>query len=214
MKSKVAWSDPLVLAAIGSVVAIAGFPLWFATPWLEVAGFVTGLFGVALAAKGSIWNFPVGIVNVGIYTYIFFDGKLFADSGLQVVYLLLLIHGWLIWKANASGGAFSVGKVPGRTLVWSLIATSALAGGLIPLLRANHGSFVVADSITTAISLMGQFFLNRKYIENWIVWILVDAVYVPLYVAKGWTATAILYGIFGILAIQGYVEWRKKLALT
>ena len=95
-----------------------------------------------------------------------------------------------------------------------MIAALVLAGGLIPLLKANHGSFVYADSITTAVSLMGQFFLNRKYIENWIVWILVDAVYVPLYMAKGWTATAILYGIFGILAIQGYFEWRKKLALT
>ncbi len=181
-------------------------------PW-EVAGFVTGVVAVWLTAKESPWCWPAGLVNVSLYIVVFWQAKLYADMGLQVVYVGVCLYGWWEWlHGGPGGGRLAVSRAPRRWLAGLSVAGAAFAVALgLFLTRKTDASLPFWDATTTAYSLVAQLLQSRKWIETWWFWIAVDVVYVGVYVAKGLYLTAVLYGVFLGLCVLGLREWRRSL---
>jgi nicotinamide mononucleotide transporter len=183
---------------------------WIVANWTEILGFGTGAVCVFLAARRNIWNFPIGLANNIVFIVLFFGSALYADTGLQVIYLVLAVMGWVNWARNRAADTKPlVVRMPGRAILPLAISTIAATGLLAWLLTLTDSTTVIADAATTAVSLAAQYMLNRRWIENWFVWIAVDVVYIGLYLYKGLTITAALYLLFIGLCVVGYVGWRR-----
>jgi len=190
---------------------VSGFCAWLTahgTSCLELVAVLFGIAGVWLSIYEKISNWPIGIINVALYAVLFLQQKLYANAGLQLFYIGVSVYGWYAWvyakqtklvvKHTARA---SVLPLVGATLVIWIVLTVAtrLAGGTMPLL----------DSGTTAVSLVAEWMLARKMVENWAVWIAVDAVYVAMLISDSLYLTAINYAIYFVLAVVGYREWRR-----
>jgi nicotinamide mononucleotide transporter len=178
----------------------------------ELLGFVTGAASVWLTVRARISNFPVGIANSAFFLVLFLSARLYADSGLQVVYIVLGFAGWWQWlNGGRERGGLEVGRSGARLLAGCAVFVLAATWGLTVLLRAAHDIAPFWDALTTAISLAAQFLLNAKKIENWAFWIAADLIYVPLYLVKRLDLTALVYVLFLGLCAAGVSGWRKAL---
>jgi nicotinamide mononucleotide transporter len=182
---------------------------------LEVAGFVTGVLAVWLTTRQVLWCWPLGIVNVALYAVVFYQAKLYADMGLQVVYAVLCAYGWWSWARGERGGALPVRRL-GRPGALAALAAGGLAtvGLGATLASTTDASLPWLDAGTASFSLVAQFLQARKRIENWLLWIAVDAVYIGMYGYKELWLTAALYLLFLLLAIAGWRSWRASLATS
>jgi len=173
---------------------------------------VAGAISVYLSARENIWSWPTAIVNVGLYIFIFRESGLYSDMGLQVVYLVLSIYGWYEWlHGGANMSKLEVSKASGR--VWLISGVSGVLGGIViwSITHRFHGvSIPSIDAALTATSLVAQWMMTRKILENWILWIIADIVYVPMYIYKHLYVTSGLYFVFLVLAIMGLVEWKRS----
>ncbi len=185
------------------------------TDILEIVAMLTGIIAVWLTAKNNIWCFPIGIINVCLYAYLFFSPavRLYADGGLQLVYIVLLGYGWYNWKKiNTVSSKANVTRLPHSSILKLLVITgfSTLLLGYL-LKNYTDASFPFIDSLLTSTSLVAQWMIAKKYLENWIVWIAADLVYIPLYISKNLPLTAVLYFIFLGLCIVGFIDWKKNI---
>ncbi len=189
---------------------------WVTAHWTQVLGFITGAVCVLLAARRNIWNFPIGIANNVVFVVLFVGSALYADAGLQVVYLVLGVQGWIAWalRRPAEEPGFAL-RTPVRAIV-PLIAAAVAGTALLTwvLTAFTDSTTQVADASTTAVSLVAQYMLNRRWIENWFVWLAVDVVYVLLYAVKGLWITGALYLLFIALCIGGYRAWSRQRGTT
>ena len=180
---------------------------------LEQAAALFGVIGVWLSVKEKVWAWPAGIVNVSLYAIVFWRARLYADTGLQVVYLALSLYGWYEWLyGGANRSPLRVTRTPPREAV--LLAMGAVLLAVVmgtALARGTDASLPWLDSSLTAASLAAQWLLTRKRLENWIVWIVADVVYVGMFLYKGLRLTAVLYAVFLVLAVLGLREWRRSL---
>lgn len=179
----------------------------------EVFGTIFGIAGVWLTIKKNIWCFPAGLVNVGLYGILFYREKLYADAILQIFYVLLLTYGWMQWKRSTIQNDFLITAINGKigiSLVVICLLSTLILGTV--LMKATDASLPYLDSLLTSMSLIAQWMVAKKKIENWIVWIVADVIYVGMYVFKSLHLTAALYFVFILLAIKGYNEWKKKIA--
>lgn len=178
--------------------------------WIAVA--VT-LVAVWLTARQVIWCWPLGMVSVTLYAVVFWQARLYADMGLQGLYLALSVYGWWAWRHGGAGrGALHVSRTP-RPARWVLLALGA-AGGLLlgqTLARLTDASLPFMDSLLTSFSIVAQWMQTRKLLEAWLVWIAVDVLYVGMFLYKGLLPTAGLYALFLYLAAMGYREWYRSL---
>jgi len=175
----------------------------------ELLGFVTGAASVWLTVLARISNFPVGIANSAFFLVLFLSARLFADSGLQVVYIVLGFVGWWQWLHGGPERSRLTVARSGWPLLASCVVFAALGTwGLTILLDAAHDIAPFWDALTTAVSLAAQFMLNWKRIENWAFWIAADVVYIPLYVVKRLDLTAVVYVLFLAMCIAGVRAWR------
>lgn len=185
------------------------------TSWLEIAAMLTGILAVWLTAKKNILCFPTGIVNVALYAILFFspEVKLYADGILQVIYLVLLAYGWKNWIQNKNEEGTLPVKFADKKFYPSLLllflCCSLITGYLFH--RYTSASFPYLDSSLTVLSLIAQWMIARKWIDNWYLWMAADIVYIPMYYQKGLMLTAVLYFIFLILCFIGYADWKKEL---
>lgn len=186
---------------------------WLQAEWPQVLGFVTGAICVWLAGRRNVWNYPIGIANNMVLFVVFIGAGLYATSVLQVVYLLMGLHGWWRWTRGAEQSRTYVVNTPRRAWPWLALAAVAGTGVLVWVLMTFTDSQVaIADAATTAASLVAQYMLNRKWIENWFVWILVDIAFVGLSIAAGLWVIAALYALFIALCVIGYRSWRQAAA--
>lgn len=172
---------------------------------------LTGLVGVWLTLRGSWWCFPFGIVNVTIYAIIFFDPavRLYADGLLQLIYLPLQFIGWIRWRSQPQSG-LQVKRTSSREWVMLLLLFLPAWLALSFLLHRFTNAYLPwLDAALTIASLIAQWQIARKQLENWLIWIAVDIVYVPLYLSRELPLTALLYLVFLLLAISGYRRWKK-----
>jgi nicotinamide mononucleotide transporter len=177
---------------------------------LEAVSFATGAVAVWLVVKENIWNFPVGIVNTAGYSVVFFEARLYGDASLNVLYCVLGVMGWYLWLHGGERRTrlrVSRASVAELSLVAFLVATSTLL--LWKTLHFVGGSASFWDAATTSLSLGAQWLLNRKRVENWHIWIVADLIYIPLYVSRGLSLTAVLYAVFLVMATIGLFRWRE-----
>jgi nicotinamide mononucleotide transporter len=181
---------------------------------LELVAAVTGAISVWLSVRQNIWSWPTAIVNVVLYAMVFRDARLYADMGLQVIYAVLSLYGWYQWLYGGEGRTERrVARTPRRLgVVLAVIAAagSALLGTL--LRHATDAALPFMDSFLSSTSLVAQWMMTRKLLENWLVWIFVDVLYVGMFLFKELYLTAGLYAVFLGLAVRGYVDWRRSMA--
>lgn len=193
---------------------------------LEAFGTLVGLVYLWLEYKASIHLWLAGIVMPAVYLVVYYQAGLYADFGINVYYLLAAVYGWSMWryggfirrrvlrsqKANEQKTveALPITHVSLRQLAAALL-TFVLLLLLIAavLIRFTDSDVPWLDSFTTALSFVGMWMLARKFVEQWIVWIVVDMVSAGLYVYKGLYLTAALYALYVIIAIFGYMKWKR-----
>ncbi len=179
----------------------------------EVIGFVTGVACVWLAARQNALNFPMAIVNTATFLLLFSDKKLYGDAGLQTMFLTLNAYGWWHWfNGDGEHHALAVSRLSARG--WIAVATITLLA--VPLLQQVliriNGAAPFWDAVITTLSVIAQVLLNRKTLENWALWIAVDLISIPLYISKDLYLTAVLYAIFLLLCVNGWIAWRRSFA--
>ena len=182
---------------------------------LEVAGVVTGVACVWLAARNSIWNFPVAILSCGFYLFVFGKARLYSDAGLQVAFIALAVYGWVQWlRRPAAGGPaeLPITRTPRRVALLLAAGGVAYAVGAGYFFAQTDAALPYWDSSTTAISLVAQTLLSRRNIENWLLWMGVDVAYVGMYWQRHLFLTSGLYVVFLGLAAYGYWQWRREMA--
>lgn len=186
----------------------------FATTPLEWIGFVLSLVTVLLNIRQLHWAWLFSIVASATYALVFYESKLYGDMGLQLVFIVVSVWGWMQWlnanAAIAAGDGLPVTRLSARGWGWS--AAGWLAGFFLLswfLKTFTDTDVPHADGLLTAGSLLGQLLLSRKKLENWHVWIVVDLLYVGLYLYKNLTLTAILYAVFVVMAVVGLLAWKK-----
>lgn len=180
--------------------------------WIEWVAAVAGVVSVYLSARQNIWSWPTGILNVGLYTFVFYSTGLYAETGLQVVYLVLSVYGWYQWlHGGVDHGVLRVSRATPR--IWLVAGSTAL---LFWIALASYTSrlpgvsLAYLDSALTTLSLVAQWMMTRKYVENWILWIVADCVYIPMFIYKELYPTAAQYAVFLVLAAMGFVQWRRS----
>lgn len=179
---------------------------------LEALGVIAGVLCVYFAAKNNIWSWPIGLISVAIYIVVFWEAKLYADMGLQFYFMITNFYGWYFWsRKSVSVPKVKVGRITKKEIQLSVVAIVVFTIVLGFLLKyGTDASFPYIDSFCTACSLVAQVFLARKVLENWLIWIFVDLIYVGVYVVKGLDLTAAMYALFIYIALIGYLDWRKE----
>ncbi len=179
----------------------------------ETLGFVTGAASVWLLVRESIWNFPAGIANGVFYLVLFANARFFADSALQIVFIGLGIFGWWWWLRGRRGPApRPIERVGVPEAAVLAVLTTAAGFGMLVYLRSIGDAAPLADAVTTALSLAASWMQARKQIENWVVWIAADAIYIPLYFSKSLPLTGVLYAIFAVVCVKGWRDWSRTFA--
>lgn len=182
--------------------------------WIEIAGTLTGLAYLYLELKANIWMWVAGIIMPVISLYVYWQAGLYADFGINIYYTLAAIYGFAAWAAGkATKGQSTIARTP-RGKYPLLLATAALSFAELSyvLVRFTDSTVPYWDSFTTAMSIVGMWMLARKWIEQWIAWIVVDAVSAGLYIYKGIVFYAALYALYTIIAIYGYKKWKTMIA--
>ncbi len=186
--------------------------LFLQTGLLEWFGVFTGILCVWLAAKNNIYNWPIAIASVVIYIFIFFESKLYADMGLQVYFFAMNVYGWYFWSKNRNNPEASrpIAIITKKEIILSILGVIVFTVILGFMLKKNtDASFPFLDSFCTACSLIAQVFLARKVLQNWLIWIFVDIIYVGMYISKDLYATAVMYALYVYIASVGYLDWRR-----
>ena len=180
---------------------------------LEIFAAAVGAWSVWLSVRQNVLSWPTAIVNVVLYTIVFYEAKLYADMGLQVVYAILSVYGWYQWLYGGEGHTTLHVSRTTRSVAIRLAliaATSAVLLGSL-LHRSTDAALPFMDSALTSASLVAQWMMTRKLLENWAVWIAVDVLYVGMFIYKGLYVTAVLYAVFLGLAVKGWIDWRKSI---
>ena len=184
---------------------------WGHQTWPEIIAVITGLLCVYLAAVNNIWNWPFAIISVSIYIFIFFEARLYADMGLQFYFMAMNIYGWYYWSHKpAAEQKTPVILIKKQETIVAAIAVVLFTFILGSVLKYTTASFPYLDSFCTACSLVAQYLLARKVLQNWLIWIFVDVIYVGVYTFKDLHLTAIMYAIYVAMALLGYLDWRKE----
>lgn len=189
---------------------------WEQLPWLtmcplEILATIFGLWSVICYVRESVWSWPTGLINVALYIALFWSGGLYAETGLQIIFVVLQIYGWWLW---VRGGEQQRGVIITRTSprLWLTLLVIGVAAAVpigLALGRWTDSTVPWWDTVPTVLSLIAQWMISQKKLENWLVWILVDVISIPLFAFKGFYLTAGLYGVFLVLCVVGWIAWRK-----
>ena len=185
---------------------------------LEIFGTVIGLIYLWLEYKASIYLWIASIVMPAIYIFIYYEAGLYADFGINIYYLLIAVYGWFVWKyggkkeKNETPKELSIAHTPTKYII-PLVAIFFVTFALIVwiLKEFTDSTVPVLDSFTTALSIIAMWMLAHKYLEQWLVWIIVDLVCVGLYIYKGLYFTSGLYALYAVIAIFGYRNWKRAM---
>lgn len=187
--------------------------------YLEIAGTIVGLIYLYLEYKASIWLWAAGIVMPAIYIVVCYQAGLYADFAINVYYLLASLYGVACWwrgRARSAGSARSddddaIRHTP-PGLYWRLAAIflALFAIMAVVLVKFTDSGVPLADSFTTALSVVAMWMLAKKYVEQWLVWIAVDIVSVAMYIYKDLPFTSALYALYAAIAIFGYRKWQER----
>jgi len=180
------------------------------TSTLEWVAVVTGFICIYLAAKESIWNWPVSIISVIAYGFLFFKEAMYGDMSLQLYFLGTAFYGWYFWLSKKVEKTRPITMLSGKG--WAVVIIGILVWSLIlGWFMANYTNSTVpyADGFCTSVSFAAQLLLTRKILQNWLLWVFVDICYVPLFLYKQLNLSAVLYLVLVVIAYMGYLDWKK-----
>ena len=182
---------------------------------LELIGVVFGFLSVWYAKRENILVFPTGIISTGIFVYILLVFGLLGDMLINAYYFAMSVYGWYVWTRKVDDTHFiPITRTTLKEKRWSvlLFLGTLLFVVLIYMLFDKFNSWTAyVDTITTAIFFVGMWLMARKKLENWTFWIIGDVISVPLYLYKGLIFTSFQYLLFTLIAIFGYLEWKRNL---
>lgn len=184
--------------------------------WLEFTGLVSGLLCVWLLIRENIWNFPIGLVYSVVSIVVFARERLYADVMLNGYYVLMNAYGWYFWrygKHSAATEAVAVTYAP-RTVRVALVVVVAIATGGLGWFLDNRTDAALPywDTAILTLSFGAMWMTARKYIDNWVVWLVVDVIATGVYLYKGIELYAVLYAIYLVMAVMGWQAWRRSMA--
>lgn len=191
------------------------FSLWGSpVTWLEIVAFVLAMLMVVMNMRVNPLAWPLAIVSSLMYFALFWNSRLYGDASLQIFFAVVALWGWWQWLrgTQADGRALTVGRLPVSSRWW-LLAGLAVAWPATGLILKIHTDTDVPwwDAFPTAASVIGQWLLGRKYIENWLAWIVVNVVSVGLFAYKGLWLTTLLYTLFIAMSLAGWRAWHRML---
>jgi nicotinamide mononucleotide transporter len=186
--------------------------------WLDILTTVLGLIYIWLEYRASIALWVVGIIMPALDTWLYWTHGLYGDAGMAVYYTLAAVYGFYIWKFKKTRKlkqSLPIIHMPRRQYL-PVMLFFLLAWGAIYYVLVNwtNSTVPLLDSFTNALSFVGLWALARKYLEQWLFWIVVDAVCCYLYIQKDIPFKAILYGLYVVIAIAGYYKWKQMLKIT
>ena len=202
-----------MLNAIGDFLDATAFSA-FAAPVsnAELIGFIAGAGCVWLAARQNALNFPLALINALTFGLLFVDKKLYGDAGLQAMFFALNVYGWWHWwRGDGEDHALPVSRLSKRGWLFAGIAIAVCVPLLRQALIAISGAAPFLDALITTLSAIAQVLLNRKVLENWWLWILIDLISIPLYLSKQLYLTALLYTVFLLMCLGALRAWRGSL---
>ena len=185
--------------------------------FLEIIGFASGILGVWLTMKKNKLCFPIGLINVSVSLYLFFMQGLYADSLQQIVYIILLLYGWYTWNTTASETQrlLVIGRLNSKEIFFTILfiaITTRLLG--TTLAEFTDAKLPFLDSFATSCAFLAQYFIARKKIETWILWMIVNVIYVGIYFNNEMYLFVVLFSIYGILAVMGWNSWKTELKIS
>lgn len=170
-----------------------------------------------LAIKQSLWCWVAAFFSTLIYSIIFFDVSLLMDSALNVYYLVMALYGWYSWKYGnkLKEKELKVSSLGLKKNILIIIVLSIIST-ILGFIMANYtkADFAYIDSFTTVFAIFSTYMLAKKILENWIYWIVIDAISIYIYIQKELNLTAILFAIYTALAFVAYLNWKKEYELT
>ncbi len=196
---------------------LESFISWFSGNYVEVLGVITSLVYLYFSVRQIIWLWPFGIISSALFILIFFNGKFYADMGLQVYYVGVSIYGWIYWSRGGISrnekSSLPVCRISRQLALVLSVTGIVIMLGIVYILKNFTDSDVPwGDGFTTAGSIVATWMLARKVLEHWLVWIFVDSVAAGLYFYKGLYPSFLLYLIFTIIAVIGYFHWKRSLS--
>jgi nicotinamide mononucleotide transporter len=179
----------------------------------QYLAFALGVVNVALIVRRSIWNYAFGIGSVAAALVSLFIARLYSEAALQIFFIVVNVYGWVKWNAarHEAGAIIVLVLRPVERFVWcvGIVAAGLALGWAMDSL--TNAALPYPDALITSASIAAQILLALRRIENWVLWILVDLVAVPLYISREIYPLAALYGIFLILSVAGLVAWSQAL---
>lgn len=171
------------------------------------------IFSIAytvLAAYESKWCWPAAIISVSIYIYVCFTAKLYSETGLQLFYLVMAFYGWWLWNNNKdTNHNLKISKINFKA--HSILTLSGLIfTGIFYFIMKIYtdAALPLTDAFVTAFSLTTTYMMTKKYIENWLWWIVIDGLAIYIYISRDLPLTALLYFIYVIIVVVAYFKWR------
>ena len=187
---------------------------------VEIIGALTGLIAVGLTVRQSAWSWPIGLTSSAAYVFVFFEAKFYSDVVLQGYFIATGLMGWWRWARPTGEGGVALDKLPvTRASIGELLAAGAIVGVVVgvwgsALARSTEAAFPYLDAATMAASLVAQWWMTKKVLESWVIWIVADVVMVGMYATKDLQVTAALYAVFTLLAVAGLRAWWRDWAAT
>lgn len=182
----------------------------------EIIGAVIGLAYLLLEYKANVWLWPVGVLMSLFYVVIFFHGKFYADAAIYLYYIGANIYGWWTWCRSSSGpdaekGNVGISYMPAKMWIPIISVIVLLWWGIYLILNGFTDSIApIGDAFTTATSVVAMWMLSRKYLEQWMLWIVVNVVSMVLYFCKGLYPTAVLYVVYVVMSVLGLLRWKRQ----
>lgn len=197
---------------------------------IELLGVFFGLLSVLFSKKRNIWVYPTGIISTVLFVYLLWVGRLFGDMLINAYYTVMSVYGWVLWAKHSQDSVHveisQMSASDTKTTLWLALLSwlfvmfvyyfkpyinndFSMEGITLGLAHFIWTDWV--DATTTAIFLVGMWLMARRKIENWLFWIVGDAISIPLYTYKGFLFTALQYVIFTLIAVLAYIEWKKIL---
>lgn len=182
---------------------------------IELVAAALGVMNIVLVVRRSVWNFPFGLAMVSLYAWIFVqpDVRLYSDALLQGFFFAVQLYGWWNWSRAAARD----GEVTVRTLRWAArmwgIGAVVAATGLWGTLMARHTAAALPywDAFIAMASVAAQILMARRFVENWALWVAIDVVAIWVYATKELPLTALLYLLFLLMSVWGWIDWRRTL---
>jgi len=189
---------------------------FISSPW-ELIGAASGLLCVWLIIRENIWNWPVGLAYALVSLLVFYKARLYSDLVLHVFYVFMNGYGWYYWLrgagARSSGGRLVVARLSKRSA--SLLGVATVIGIVAMGWLFDYytdADLAYWDSTTTVMSFAAMWMAAHKYIENWIVWLVIDVLATGIYIFKGIWPYAVLYGLYIPMAVWGWMAWLRSMS--